>query len=242
MTGGGRWEPSAPVVVVVGHYGVGKTNLSLNLAFDARERGSAVALVDLDVVNPYFRSSDSRALLEERGVRLVAPVFAGTNLDGPSLSPEVPAAIEWARAAPGRVAVVDAGGDDAGATALGRFADAVAAGPYEMLYAVNRSRNLTQDPAGAAEVLREVEAASRLRATAVVNNTHLKGDTDLETIRRGIPFAEEVARASGLPLAFTTAPTALADALADRQNDRFRQTDGGCGAYPVRVYVRTPWE
>ena len=137
---------------------------------------------------------------------------------------------------------MDAGGDDVGATALGRFARAIAAGPYEMLYVVNRSRNLTQEPAEAAEVLREIEAKSHLAATAVANNTHLQGDTDEAVVAAGIPFAQEVARLAGLPLAFTTVPAETACQDADRQFPRFGR-DGGAGeAYPVRVYVRTPWQ
>ena len=236
------WAPAAPVLVITGHYGVGKTNLALNLALDAAARGLEVTVVDLDVVNPFFRSSDYRALLDEAGVRTIAPVFAGTNLDGPSLSGTILPAIEQARAGEGRLLIVDAGGDDVGATALGRFARAVAAGPDAMLYVVNRSRNLTQEPAEAAEVLREIEAKSHLAATAVANNTHLQGDTDEAVVAAGIPFAQEVARLAGLPLAFPTAPAETACQDADRQFPRFGR-DGGAGeAYPVRVYVRTPWQ
>ena len=236
------WAPAAPVLVITGHYGVGKTNLALNLALDAAARGLEVTVVDLDVVNPFFRSSDYRALLDEAGVRTIAPVFAGTNLDGPSLSGTILPAIEQARAGEGRLLIVDAGGDDVGATALGRFARAGAVGPSEMLYVVNRSRNLTQEPAEAAEVLREIEAKSHLAATAVANNTHLQGDTDEAVVAAGIPFAQEVARLAGLPLAFTTVPAETACQDADRQFPRFGR-DGGAGeAYPVRVYVRTPWQ
>lgn len=239
---GGSWAPAAPVLVVTGHYGVGKTNLSLNLALDARARGLEVTVVDLDVVNPFFRSSDYRALLDEAGVRVIAPVFAGTNLDGPSLSGTIEPAIEQARAQEGRLLVIDAGGDDAGATALGRFAKSVEAGPYEMLYVVNRSRNLTQEPAEAAEVLREIEAKSHLRATAVANNTHLQGDTDAAVIERGVPFARAVAEAVGLPLALTTAPAALAGQVADRETTHRAPNGDRQTYYPVQVYVRTPWE
>ncbi|WP_087194509.1 nucleotide-binding protein [Gordonibacter sp. An230] len=236
------WAPAAPVLVVTGHYGVGKTNLALNLALDAAARGLEVAVADLDVVNPFFRSSDYRALLDEAGVRVIAPVFAGTNLDGPSLSGTILPAIERARAGEGRLLIVDAGGDDAGATALGRFARAVAAGPYEMLYVVNRSRVLSRDAGGAVAILREIEAACRLRATAIANNTHLKAETDLSVLEAGVPFAEAVAQAADLPIAFTAVPAELAGPFADRQNGRFRQTDGGHGLYPVRVYAQTPWE
>lgn len=249
----------APVVVVCGHYGAGKTNLAINLALDAAAGGFDVTLADLDVVNPYFRSSDYRSLLEERGVQVVAPIMAGTTLDVPSISGRVSTEIERAQASrlplvagvcgpndPAPVAriprqrllIIDAGGDDVGATALGRFAPAVARGPYEMLYVVNARRNLTQGPAEAAEVLREIEGKARLRATAVVNNTHLKQDTNEETIALGIPVAQAVADELGLPLACTTVPAAI----ADRKSTLFGPNGGPQTLYPVQVYVRTPWE
>ena len=197
----------APVTVVTGHYGVGKTNLSLNLAYDAAARGAQVTLVDLDVVNPYFRSSDHADTLAAQGVRLIAPVFAGkgSNLDVPSLTGAIAPAIEEAYAAarqaacggeagpaadartpggfaggptadavgptsdeaagvPPAVVIVDAGGDDAGATALGRFAADVVAGPYALLYVVNRFRNLTQTPVSAAAALPPILEAAHLQA------------------------------------------------------------------------------
>ena len=164
----------APVTVIVGHYGVGKTNLALNLAIDAAQAGYEVVLADLDVVNPYFRSSEYRGALEAAGARLVAPVFseAGTSLDVPSLTGGVAAAIAeaYARAAepgapPFRL-IIDVGGDDAGATALGRFSAAIAAGPHALWYVVNPYRSLTPGAAEALAVLGEVEAKARLRATA----------------------------------------------------------------------------
>lgn len=252
------YAPRTPVVVVCGHYGVGKTNFALNLAIDMSARGFKVTLADLDVVNPYFRSSDSRSLLEEHGVRVIAPIFAGTNLDSPSLSGATVPAIEQARLSwvplvagacsfddvssaellpPRELVVIDAGGDDVGATALGRFASAIASDQYEMLYVVNRSRNLTQQPAEAVELLREIEAKAHLQATAIVNNTHLKQDTDEATIAHGIPFARAVADQAGLPLACTTVPAALTD-----QCTLIGLNEGRQVLYPVRVYVRTPWE
>lgn len=230
----------APVVVVAGHYGVGKTNLSLNVALDAARAGKQVTLVDLDVVNPYFRSSEYRALLEEHGVELVAPVFAeaGSSLDVPSLTGGVVPAIERAQRAGGEVlTLIDAGGDDAGATALGRFAELVAREPYALLSVVNCFRNLTQEPSEALAVLREIEAKAHLRATAVVSNAHVGEFTDAEAIGRGVRFAREVAAGAGLPLAGATVPKWL----LRRENDAVRAGAGDVTLYPVETYVRAPW-
>ncbi|WP_302961833.1 ParA family protein [uncultured Adlercreutzia sp.] len=237
----------APVTVVVGHYGVGKTNFALNLALDAAAAGYEVTLADMDVVNPYFRSSEYAGLLEEAGVRLIAPVFggAGTSLDVPSLTGAVVPAIEAAYAedaagapgAPRKAVVIDAGGDDVGATALARFAPAIRAGRHEVLYVVNARRNRTQTPDEAAAVLAEIQAKCGLAATAVVNNTHLQGETTLGHIAESVPFAQAVAAKAGVPVACTTVPKSA----IRRESDPAPALSGLPGGYPVEVLVAPPW-
>lgn len=222
-----------PFTVVTGHYGCGKTNLCVNLALDLARAGETVTVVDLDVVNPYFRSSDYAGLLAEHGVRLIAPTFAGTTLDTPSL----PAAIQSVFSADGRV-IFDVGGDDVGATALGRFRHDIERIDHDLLYVVNAYRNLTATPAEALWLLREIETVSGLRATGVVNNSHLKAETTVETVLDSLPFARDVAAAAGLPLVCTTVPAELAGEFPDTQGNA-RSVEN---AYPVETYVRTPWE
>lgn len=219
--------------IITGHYGCGKTNLAINLALDLAERHSEVTLVDLDIVNPYFRSSDYADVLGTRGVRVISPTFAGTTLDAPSLSAAAYSAIES-----GGAVIFDVGGDDVGATALGRFSRDIEKRPYEMLYVVNRYRNLTTTPQEAAALLPQIEAASHLKATGVVNNSHLKSETTVSTVLGSIEYARETARLLELPLAFTTVPEAIADALASTPEAAERIEN----PYTIKVYVRTPWE
>lgn len=190
------------ITVVCGHYGCGKTNLTLNLALEAAAAGERVTVADLDIVNPYFRSSEYGGLLEERGVRLIAPVFAGTTLDTPTLPPELYSIFEPQA---GRV-FIDAGGDDAGVTALGGLHSQLEETGYQMLYVINRYRVLSQTPEEAAALLQEIEAASRLKATALVNNSHLGVETRLDTLLGGLDFARKTAQLTGLPLLYSTAP------------------------------------
>lgn len=217
------------VTVVVGHYGAGKTNFAVNLAVDLASEGNRVALVDLDIVNPYFRATEQRTLLEEHGIRLVAPVFseAGTSLDIPSLTGAVAPTIRGV--GDDDFVIVDAGGDDVGATALGRFAGDVAARDYAMLYVANRFRNLVQDPADAFENMREIETAAHLRITGIVNNSHLKEETDAETIESGMAYVDELAHITGLPVVCTTVPQNIPAIPVDKR-------------YPVQSFVRSPWE
>jgi len=220
-------ETLKPLTIVVGHYGVGKTNVVLNLALDLRCAGHAVTVVDLDIVNPYFRSSDYTALLEDAGVVVIAPTFANTTLDTPTLSPAIAGAFER----DGYV-LIDAGGDDVGATALGRYRHLVTARPHAMLYVVNANRNLTQTPEEALEVLREIEAVCGIGATALVNNTHLGVETTCDTVARGLAFGQECAEQAGLPLAFVTVPRHLDCSELGLAPELW---------YPTEIYVKPPW-
>ena len=223
-----------PVVVLTGHYGVGKTNLALNLALAAAQAGESAAVADLDLVNPYVRSSDYPDVLTSAGVRLIAPTFAGTALDTPSVGGQLFAEIERALAEPGRRLVVDAGGDDAGATVLGSYAHALAGKPVRVLHVLNAFRDLA-DPREAMAVLREVEEASRLAATGLVNVSHLMEGTTAQDVEHGRAWAAAVAELAGLPLVATCVPAHLAQQC---------YSDGTLGEPVVRVgrYVLTPWQ
>lgn len=216
------------ITVICGHYGCGKTNLTLNLALEAAGEGQPVTVVDLDIVNPYFRSSEYGELLGEKGVRLIAPVFANTTLDTPTLPPEIYSVFEPQA---GRV-FLDAGGDDAGVTALGGLHAMLEEAGYDMLYVINRYRVLSQTPEETAALLGEIQAASRLRATGLVNNSHLGVETTLETLERALPFARKTAELTHLPLLYSTAPDfALGEGEALPQG--FRK---------VKRYVKFLWE
>lgn len=214
--------------IICGHYGCGKTNLSINLAIDAVKKGCKTTLVDMDIVNPYFRSSDYAEMLMDKGVRVIAPKYARTTLDLPMLVPEVQSVFE-----DDGVVIIDAGGDDAGATALGRYAESIQAVNHDMLYVINRYRVLSTKAEQAVQLLREIETASHLKTTAIINNSHLMGDTTPETIADSLAFAEETSRVTGLPVRATVAPAFLAGRLGgDLDPERL---------YYVDVYVRPPW-
>ena len=221
-------DKQARITVICGHYGCGKTNLTLNLALEAAEKGEKVTVADLDIVNPYFRSSEYGGLLEEHGVKLIAPVFAGTTLDTPTLPPELYSIFEPES---GRV-FIDAGGDDAGVTALGGLHTLLNEAGYEMLYVINRYRVLSQTPEEAAELLQEIQTASRLKATALVNNSHLGVETKLDTLTSALDFAEKTSQVTGLPLLYSSAPD-FALEPGETLPEGFRT---------VKRYVKFMWE
>jgi len=220
-----------PLTIIVGHYGVGKTNLTLNFAHDLKNAGHDVTVVDLDIVNPYFRSSDYAQLLESAGIDIIAPTYARTTLDTPSLGAATAGAFEQTEDA-GRYTLIDVGGDDAGATALGRFRHQLKSREYDMLYVVNANRNLTQSVDEALEVLAEIEAVTGLQATGIINNTHLQVETTCETIKAGELFGQQCAKQSGLPLVCMTVPAGVeCEGLSTPEALR----------YPTKIYVKQPW-
>ncbi len=229
---------SPGVVVVAGYYGVGKTTLSLNLAMSYSAAGRAVTLIDLDVVNPYFRSSDHREALREQGIEVLAPLFAGTALDTPSVSGAVSTAVAQARdAGTNGLVIIDAGGDDAGATALGRFADDVAAGDYTFIYVVNRNRVGARGDEEVAATLQAIEAACHLQATGIVGNNHLMEASDAARFVEDERWSAEIASALDLPLMFVTVPPTLSpdyDGVNDPANPAIER-------YYVQTPVAPPW-
>ena len=201
------------VTLFAGHYGSGKTNIALNVARALRRGGQRVAIADLDIVNPYFRTKDSAAQLRAEGIELVVSDYANSNVDFPALPKEI-----YALAAPDNphdaFVVVDVGGDDRGALALGRYVDDIkSANDYEMLAVVNGARPLTRTVADTVAVLREIEEAGQLPFTGVVNNTNLGRETRVADILASLPYAHEVAEALGVPLRWTSCAAALADDL-----------------------------
>ena len=216
------------ITIITGHYGSGKTNLSVNLAVKAAEEGKNVAVVDLDLVNPYFRTADFKELFENKGIKLIAPDFANTNLDVPSIQFDVE---QLAKSED--CLIIDVGGDDAGATALGRYAEALLekfADDIDMLYVINQRRTLTSNSDEATVLMYEIETASRMKHTAIINNTNLGCETDADIIKQSAEFASEVSAKTGLPLAFTTCREDISE-LAGKE-----------GFFPIKVYVKLPWD
>ena len=187
--------------IFCGHYGSGKTNIAVNFALRLRKTHDRVSIIDLDIVNPYFRTKDSQQELGAAGVELISSDYAGSNLDIPAL----PAAMMRPLAEQDTQVVMDIGGDDQGAVALGRFADQLNdAGDFDMFFVLNLYRPLTQSAEDAMEVMRDIEQACGLRFTGVVHNSNLGAATTLRDVLDKHPEAQKLCALSGLPLVMTT--------------------------------------
>lgn len=195
------------VTLFAGHYGSGKTNLAVNYAIELKKHFDRVVIADLDIVNPYFRTKDSAQLLEKAGIETVSPEFANSNVDLPALPSELYGVVQNRH----RYAVLDIGGDDRGAYALGRFAPYILEeNDFEMIYVANFCRPLTREPEEALEVMREIESAGGIPFTAIVNNTNLSHLTDEKTVAEGYAKSKRLADMSGLKLLFTSVEKRLA--------------------------------
>ena len=206
------------LTLFAGHYGSGKKNLAVNYAKHLKKSGLDVIIADLDIVNPYFRTKDSEEELSEMGIELISSRFANTNLDLPSLPQEMYRTVQDKS----KYAVMDIGGDDAGAIALGRFAPFInEEDNYEMLFVVNFFRPLSRNAEEALEIMREVEAASKLNFTAIVNNSNLGELTTAEDVLSTLSEAERLSEMSGLPIKMTSVKESLYNELNNKTKNLF---------------------
>lgn len=206
------------LTLFAGHYGSGKTNLAVNYAMMLKKKGYDVIIADLDIVNPYFRTKDSEKELQQAGIELISSKFANTNLDIPSIPQEMYRTVQDKS----KYAVLDIGGDDAGAIALGRFAPFIKEeDSYDMVFVVNFFRPLSRTAEEAYEIMKEIEAASKLRFTSIVNNSNLGELTTAEDVLSTQEEIGKLTKLSGLPLKMTSVEKSLSEQLKNKTENLF---------------------
>lgn len=184
--------------IFAGHFGSGKTEVALNFARKQRESGKSVVIIDIDIVNPYFRTNDAALLLEKLGIRLISNGYASTNLDMPIVPPEVQGVFD----SEDEVVIFDVGGDCDGAYALGQYFDLFSRCGYEMHYIVNTKRPLTSSCDELLEMAREIENASRLNFTDIYNNTNLAAQTTTSVLLSGEAVVAELSDKMKIPVSY----------------------------------------
>lgn len=205
------------IIVFIGNFGSGKTELALNFALRAAEKGRT-ELIDLDMVNTYFRLSEYRSLAESAGIRMVSPNYVMTNVESLSLPAEVASAfdLDW------DTVVFDAGGDPAGATALGRFHENFAElgpGQLEVLHVVNARRPMSGTAEKLLALQAEMERNARLQVTGLINNTNLQQETTPDELEYGYEVLREVSQRTGIPVVYTTGEKNLLDTFSAGDHD-----------------------
>ena len=206
------------IVLLSGHYGSGKTNVAVNLAMELKKTEERVSVADLDIVNPYFRTLDSKDDLDHAGIRPIVSEYANTNLDVPALPQEIYTIVDDTSSK----VIIDVGGDERGALALGRISDRIKEeNDYEMLLVINMYRPLTRDAKSVLEVMREIEIAGGILFTGIVNDSNLGAETDAETVLKSLPFADEVSELTGLPVVMTAVEEGLYEEVKDKVPECF---------------------
>lgn len=215
--------------IFCGHFGSGKTEIAVNFAIKCKSEGKSVSIVDLDIVNPYFRTNDARELLAENGIEVIAPEYANSNLDMPT----VPADIMKVFNGNTDIVIFDVGGDEDGAYALGRYIAYFQKEGYLMHLVVNARRPLTETKDEILNMASEIEKASRLKITDIINNTNIGKLSDKETILSGDAEINAAADALGVGISMYTATKGNLDALSDDLKDK---------GFIIDIKIKMPWE
>jgi hypothetical protein len=218
------------IVIIVGNYGSGKTEVSLNLAMTRRREGLDVCVADLDLVNPYFRTREARRLLTALGIEVILPPEEYLQADLPILSPAIAGVIRRPR----QLTLVDVGGDEAGARALATLADSLRSTRVQVLQVVNPFRPCTDTVEGCLRMRYAIEKASRLPVSGIIGNAHLIDETTAEDIYNGHDFLDVLSKVSGLSLECIAVAMEL---LPTIERSRF-----SCPLLPIKRQLVPPWE
>lgn len=214
--------------VIIGSYGTGKTEFSVNYALNLGKAGHKTALVDLDVINLYFRSREKQEELEAAGVRVISSSVKGRAVDLPSIAAEAVAPLQDKS----YQVVLDVGGDAMGARTLARYRQYMVPGEYDMFFVINANRPETATLEGALHHLEAIEETSQIKVTALVNNTHLVRQTTAEDVLRGFRLCQKVSEATGLPIRYNCLLTELAEQMPPSMKETL---------FPIRLIMREAW-
>ena len=185
--------------IVTGHYGSGKTEIAINMALKLRKEHENVVICDMDIVNPYFRTNDIRKFLEDKGITVIASDYASTNIDLPLLPGDILSVFTDKSVH----AVLDLGGDDDGAVALGKYHAYLKDEDYDMFFVLNALRPDTSSIEDIKILSENIQIMSRAKITGLINNTNLSYLSEAKHLLESLDFADEAAKALGVPLAYT---------------------------------------
>jgi len=230
LIGFNKVEHIKGIVIIVGNFGSGKTEVAINLAVNRKRSGTEVRIADLDLVNTYFRTREARKPLAELGIEVVLPPEKYLQADLPILSPAIAGLIRR----PSQLTLIDAGGDDVGATVLASLADPFRKKRVHMLQVVNPYRPFTDTVAGCLRMRDQIEKASKMTITGIVGNANLIDETTVEGIYKGYDFVKTLSDQSRLPLEFITASVEL---LPEIDVERF-----SCPVLPIERQLVPPWK
>lgn len=218
------------LILVIGAYGSGKSEYAINLSTNRKKNGDDVSLVDLDIVNPYFRSRDMREKFAEQDIEVIAPEGHFKHADLPMLSPRIKGMVENNN----RSVILDVGGDPAGCRALARYTNDIKKRGYEMHYVVNTKRPFTTTEEEVSQMLDKLNQASRLEITHLVCNTNLMEYTDRKIVEEGIEILDFVAKKHDLIFDTYTVLEDYKEQVPDRIAGKQRRI--------IKQFLQKPWQ
>ena len=215
--------------IIIGHYGSGKTEFAVNYTLKLAEAGKKVAIADLDIVNPYFRSREKTAMFESKGIKVIGSSL-GVNVgaDLPALSAGILAPLQNES----YNLVLDVGGDAVGARVLARYHKYFNEGSYDMFCVINAYRPGTQNVEDTIKHIKDIEVQSRAKVTGLINNTHLLRDTSVDDVLAGQKLAKEVSKKLDLPIKYVSTIEKVARQLPEDIEGKI---------FPINMYMREDW-
>ncbi len=216
--------------IFTGHFGSGKTEVAVNYALKLAEADYKTAIVDFDIVNPYFRTADAKEELEKNNIWVILPMYANTNVDVPAIPPEIYSIFQKKE----YKAVLDVGGDDLGAKAVSRFKEEILSDDYEMFFVINTRRGMTDTPEKIIEMIALIEDSANIKVTRLINNSNLLEETTPEIILEGNRIISQVSEKLGIPLSITAG---LEEVINCLESSRL----SGSELLPLRKQIHLPW-
>lgn len=217
------------LVIIIGHYGSGKTEFAVNYAVKMKEKFDRVNIADLDIVNPYFRSREKRNFFEKVGIRLFDSSIRNTAIDLPALPAELMGVILNQE----EKSVLDVGGDPVGARVLSRYSQQIKNTEYDMFFVINGNRPETNTLEGAIKYLSMIEATSNLKVTGLINNTHMLKETSVEDVESGHELTKKVSWETDIPIRYEAVINDIADKI---KNEEIIEK-----LFPINLYMREEW-
>ena len=216
--------------IFTGHFGSGKTEVAVNYALKLAEADYKTAIVDFDIVNPYFRTADAKEELEKNNIWVILPMYANTNVDVPAIPPEIYSLFQKKE----YKAVLDVGGDDLGAKAVSRFKEEILSDDYEMFFVINTRRGMTDTPEKIIEMIALIEDSANIKVTRLINNSNLLEETTPEIILEGNRIISQVSEKLGIPLSITAGLEEVINCLES-------SSLSGSELLPLRKQIHLPW-
>lgn len=225
--------------VLIGNFGSGKSELAINMALSSAKSGKKTVVVDIDLINPYFRISERKSLLEENGIKLIYPRYAMTGVEATSIPPEVYSVFIDDH----ETVIFDAGGDPTGAIALGQYRANFAELPQlDVFYIINGRRPLSCDVEQNIALLDKIQSSARLCVTGLINNTNLAHETGVSDLLFGYDLVSRVSMQTEIPVAMTMGTDPVLNEFSKYIEDGTLDQSYVGKPYPIKRYMHRDWD